>query len=295
MPYTSNPHIGKTRRLAVNDVLHVRRTQSEAARHYGVHRSTIHKWIKRAPDDHRVYITTKSSKPHRHPNQLPESVVQEIINIRKELGRCSPILHAELKQRGIKVSESSIKRILKRNGLTRKKKLLKTPYSKMKRPKVCGLGDLVQMDTIHYQKANGDRFFIYVMIDLYSRVAYAEYSKSISVRDTMRVLQNSKRIFTFPIKVIQTDNGSEFSEAFAFRLRKAGIGLRHSRVRKPNDNAHVERLNRTIQEECFNSRLPKEETIESDLEKYIGYYNTKRLHLGLECMTPNQFVAKVLN
>lgn len=295
MPYTSNPHVGKTRRLAVNDVRFGRRTQTETARYYGVHRSTIHKWIKRASKDHRVYINTESSRPKSHPNQLAENIVQSVIDIRKELGRCSPILHAELKQRGIEVSISSISRILKRHRLTRRKKQLKPGYGKMRRPKVEGLGDLVQMDTIHYIKANGVRFFIYVMIDLYSRIGYARYSKRIGTKDTIEFIKRSKEVLSFPIKVIQTDNGSEFSESFAAELERMGIGLRHSRVRKPNDNAHVERFNRTIQEECFRSQMPDEDTVDKELQRYIEYYNTKRLHLGIECMAPVDFVAKVLN
>ncbi len=77
MAYTSNPHIGKTRRKAVRDV---RNGSSVAAvaRWYGVHRTTVHRWIKRAPVDHRVFIETLSSAPKTQARALPKEVVDRI-------------------------------------------------------------------------------------------------------------------------------------------------------------------------------------------------------------------------
>lgn len=64
---------------------------------------------------------------------------------------------------------------------------------------------------------------------------------------------------------------------------------RHSRVRQANDNAHVERFNRTVQEECF-YHLPQELALYRALQRYLPYYNTERLHLGLNLKTPAQVV-----
>ena len=295
MPYTSNPHVGKTRRMAVNDVIFGRKTRSEAARHYGVHRSTITKWIKRASEDPKVYINTKSSAPHKQAKELDKEVVDRIIEIRKECGRCAPIIHAMLKEEGIVISLSSVQRTLKRQNLTRKKKQLKPRYGKIDRPRADKPGSLVEVDTIHFQKADGTRFFIYAVIDIYSRIGYAEYRKGISSKTSMKVVRNFTKKFKYQVEVIQTDNGPEFSEALYFELRKIDIKLRHTRIRRPNDNAHVERFIRTIQDECFGGMLPKEKGVNKKLKEFIEYYNNHRLHLGLKCMSPNQFVAKVMN
>ena len=68
MAYTSNPHIGKARRRAVNDVLYHGSTKAAAARRYGVHRATIGKWIRRAPQNPLKHIETVSANPRYHPN-----------------------------------------------------------------------------------------------------------------------------------------------------------------------------------------------------------------------------------
>ena len=88
--------------------------------------------------------------------------------------------------------------------------------------------------------------------------------------------------------MLQSDHGSEFSTSFSERAR---IKHRHSRVRRPNDNAHLERFNRTIQEECLDA-LPKDtRIINRNLPKYLRYYNEKRHHFGLNLQTPLKVIT----
>lgn len=295
MSYTNNPHIGKTRRLAVNDVLVRKLTKAFVARRYGVHRATIGKWLERATSDRKTHIETRSSKPHRHPNQVSNEIEQTVIKLRFRIKRCAPILHAMLKGSGTTISLSSVERILRRNKLTRKTKQLKLPYAKIQRPIPDKPGDLVEMDTIHFVKPNGIKFYIYAVIDVCSRYGYAEYSRYLSAQKSGSVARNALRMFGFRISTIQTDNGGEFGEHFYFSLKKLHIKLRHIRIGKPNDNAHIERFVRTIQEEGFNSMQPNEKTIQIHLKDYITYYNYERLHLGINCNTPCSIVAKLLN
>lgn len=66
---------------------------------------------------------------------------------------------------------------------------------------------------------------------------------------------------------------------------------RHTRARRPNDNVHVERFNRTLRKECLGNYIPAKETLEETqqrTEQYIDFYNNKRLHLGIQFMTPLQ-------
>jgi len=294
MPYTSNPYVRKTGRDAVCDVRSGRLTVSKAARYYGVARSTIYRWVKKAPKHNRAYIETLSSRPHYHPNQLSKETVTRIVELRFKTGRCAQILHEMLRREGIRVSLSSVKRTLKRNNLTRKKKQARLAVWKIPKPKVKGLGDLVEIDTIHYVRPNGSRFYLYVLLDVFSRYGYAEYRKKLSIKDSLSVVENALNYFNFKINTVQSDNGYEFEEGFCLGIRRWRIRCRHTRIRKPNDNAHVERFNRTIQEECFGSKLPSELTINHKLQKYLNYYNKERLHLGINCSTPQEVVNKVL-
>ena len=294
MSYSNNPYLPKARMKARNDVVWGRLGVSQAANKYGVHRTTIWRWIKKTKDL-KIYgnsfIWTKSSTPRTHPRRLKPEVTDKIIELRKKLRRCSPIIHAHLKELGIKVSLSSVERTIKRRGLTRKRKQLKD-YKPFPRPKADYPGALVEVDTIHFVRTNYGRFYIYAVIDVFSRLGYAEYKPHLSGRESLKVVLNAQKYFGFKFETVQTDNGGEFPPALGYALRKLKIKFRHSRIRKPNDNAHVERFIRTIQEESLSGRL-EEKCIPNKLQRYIEYYNHKRFHLGINCQTPAEYVAKV--
>lgn len=296
MPYTSNPYAPKARMLARNDVVSGRLTVQQAAYKYGVNRSTIWRWVKKAKRMHldgHAYMWTDSSAPHRHPNMLKPKVVNRIIELRQTLHRCAPVIHRHLLLEGYTVSLSSVERALRRLGMVRKKKYASW-YTPLPRPIPDAPGSLIQMDTIHYVKADTSRFYVYTLIDVYSRLAFAMYYPKLSQQVSYEVILTAQKLFGFSFSMIQTDNGPEFKDWLLGALGRSNMKLRHSRIRKPNDNAHIERFNRTIQEECFNKRLPNEATIADELRIYLDYYNHDRLHLGLGLLTPTQFVAKVL-
>lgn len=292
MPYTSNPHAAKARMRARYDVLWHGLTTARAANKYGVNRSTIQRWLKKSSHCN-AYVYTRSSAPKHHPNQLKVEIVNRIIELRTKLRRCAPVIHAHLRNEGFEVSLSSVTRTLRRQHLTRKKRQAKE-YVCFSRPRVLAPGSLVQVDTIHFVHPSGERTYVYAVIDLFSRLGYAEYHQNISHQISFRVIKNAQRYFGFDFQVVQADNGSEFCPGLGYLLRREKMALRHSRVRKPNDNAHVERFIRTIQEECFRGRLPENRTTPKLLREYIFYYNQERLHLSLDCQTPARFVAKVL-
>lgn len=300
MSYTSSPYAAKARYLAAKLVVKNGLKPAKVAKIYGVHRSTIGKWVKRFPKGHHnfhndYFISTLSSAPNHHPHQASDQIVERVIELRRKYKRCAPVIHAHLISEGYKISVRTVGRVLKREGLIRRKKQSSFLKSIYPRPEAKYPGDLIQMDTIHCMRGDGSRFYIYCLIDIYSRLAYAQYHTNLKQSTSYLVVKNAQKYLGFNFKMIQTDHGPEFKDGFTYQLSRSKIQLRHSRVRHPNDNAHIERFNRTLQEECFDGLLPKESTIKRDLKIYLEYYNKERLHLSLKLQTPTAFVAKVLS
>ncbi|HSW88264.1 MAG TPA: leucine zipper domain-containing protein [Candidatus Saccharimonadales bacterium] len=154
MAYTSNPYAGKARRLAVNDVLYGRCTKAQAGRKYGVDRATIGKWMSRAHPDHRVFLHTIPSRPRHHPNELKSEVVERVVTLRKQTNRCAQILHVMLGGEGVSISLSSVKRILKRYNLLRRKKRKIKGDTRFKRPHADKPGALVQIGYHPFRKSH---------------------------------------------------------------------------------------------------------------------------------------------
>lgn len=296
MPYTSNPFIHRARGQAV---LAVRRGASvlTTARQFGVHRTTLHAWLRRAPRDLRGGIPTKSSRPHA-PRGISQGIVVAIIAERSRHGRCAEVVHAMLRRRGIQVGRSTVYRTLKRQGLVHEPSKWKKRLSYPVRPVADAPGKLIEMDTVHFvHPLTKVRTYCYTLIDVHSRWSYVEYHERISQRIALGVVLRAQARAPFAFATVQTDHGPEFGRWLTSQLHAKGTAHRHSRVRKPNDNAHIERFNRTIQDECLGRYIPSGESqpsVQARLTAYLDYYNNHRLHLGLGLATPMECVAKVV-
>ena len=153
-------------------------------------------------------------------------------------------------------------------------------------------GNLVGVDTVHFVRDDGSRFYVFTLIDLYSRAAYAEYAPYCVQSAASAFVLHGQEYLGVAFGMVQTDNGSEFAKGFEVTLRDNGIALRHTRLQRPNDNAHIERFNRTIQEEML-SPLVDERLVSEKLWGYLIYYNENRRHLGIGNKTPGQLLPRV--
>lgn len=290
MSYSKNPNLPRVRMKAV---LLVRSGWSirKAARYLGFSHVAVMKWVKKAPSDGRFIIPTLPSRAKTHPNELPKEKVDAIVEQRKKNNRCAEVVHRELLNQGVVVSLSSVKRTLKRQGLIRHRSPWKRWHFSKQRPAAVLAGDLVEIDTIHFI-VNGKMFYVYTLIDVASRWAWAEVSHRISAKRSLYFVKEALKHSGFKFKMIQSDHGSEFSTWFTENLGKLGVSHRHIRVRKPNDNGHLERFNRTIQEECLNKVNQNAKRFQEAIDEYLPYYNNDRLHLGLKYLTPLQVVTR---
>lgn len=288
MSYTTNPHIPRIRREAAQLVYRGWSTR-KVARHFGFSQSVIVKWYKKSKLYGYHNIPTKSSRPKSHAHQLKKEVVDRIIAIRKEHGRTSEVVHQQLKNEGVRVSLNSVRRTIDRAGLMKKRSHLKRWHPPVDRPAPLKPGDLVQMDTVHRMIDKKKRLYVFTLIDVYSRWVYAKAYEKMSGRRSIEFVTEAEKKASFHFDMLQSDHGPEFSMWFVEQMKK---NHRYTRIGKPNDNAHIERFNRTLQEECLDHVSTDVDTINCALKKYLQYYNNERLHLGISLRTPAQLTAK---
>jgi putative transposase len=124
-------------------------------------------------------------------------------------------------------------------------------------------------------------------------MTYAEIYSSIRPGIAADVVLRAEASFGFKFSMVQADNGPEYCRYFEESLRRKGIPTRHSRLHRPNDNAFIERFNRTIQEECLGRTIYHTATnsqLQAKLNKYLEFYNVHRVHLSLQYRTPLQML-----
>jgi len=286
MPYTSNPRMPRVRMDAVK-LIKSGWSYRKVSNHTGYPIGTLSKWVKKAELYGGLWIPTNSSRPLHHPNELDDDVVQQIVEQRLKRKRCAEVIHQELLNRDVLVSLSSVKRVLKRKGLIKERSPWKRWHLSGIRPEASKAGSLVEIDTIHIVPRPVFRFYVYTLLDVYSRWAYARAMEKMNTHKTLSFVREAQKISPFKFETLQSDHGPEFSTYFSEQI---GLPHRHIRVRKPNDNAHLERFNRTLQEECLNHVSPNPKSYQKAISEYLPYYNNERLHLGLNLKTPrNRF------
>mgnify|MGYP001607039369 FL=1 len=248
---------------------------TKGRRYTGFNQSSIVRWVKRTPVSNHSVIPTRSSRPHSHPSELSNEVVDKILAYRRKYRRCAEVLHYLLQKDNIEVSLVSVKRTLKRNNLTYPSKWKKWHvYPPRPIPEKPGI--LTQIDTIHIGEP-GEYLYVYTLLDVCSRWSYALPSLRINTHKSLGFVGAARNMAPFMFQTIQSDHGSEFSKWFTKRILELGMAHhRHSRIRTPSDNGHLERFNRTIQDECL-SRIPRRLRIyQKEIPEYIKYYNTER-------------------
>lgn len=288
MAYTKNPYMPKVRRDAA-DMVRRGYSPTEVGRRFGVGSSTVCKWVQKAKRYGYHPIPTQSSKPKSHPMQLSPEMVGRIVEKRLELKRSAEVVHRALAEDGVVVSLASVKRTLDRQGLLKKRSPWKRHHAPSPRPVADAPGALVQADTIHLAVHGKTIMYVFTLIDVHSRWAYARAYWRANARTGLSFVKQAQVAAPFLFSCIQTDNGSEWSTHFTERVQ---IRHRHARVRRSNDNAHIERFNRTLREELLDSLPVDVQKINRALPGYLEHYNNTRHHFGLELQTPAQFLAK---
>src|SRR3989338_9413946 len=244
MSYTTNPKMPRIRRDAAQLVYKGWSTR-KVARHFGFSQSVIVKWVKKAKIIGYHAIPTRSSRPEHHPNQISNKIVKKIIELRVATKRTSEVVHQELLNQGIKVSLNSVRRTIDRHGLMKKRSPWKRYHPHVDRPLPQNPGDLVQLDTIHRMIDEKKRLYVFVLLDVHSRWAYAKAYAKMNGATSLQFVAQAEHRASFSFEMLQSDHGPEFGKWFVEQIKKKH---RYSRIGKPNDNAHVERFNRTLQE-----------------------------------------------
>ena len=315
MSYCTGKNIEIARGKALKMLLIEKKPISIVANHYGVNRTTVWRWLNKWQEQNKYVqlynenklrnnepsinrlsrctwvIPTLSSAP-KNPHSLSNELVELVLDVRDQLKRCAEVVWHYINQiLCIRISLSSVRRILKRHGAIEKRHRNKNrKFKGIKRPLILAPGDLVETDTIHlYNPVTGNKRYVYTVIDLYTRMTYARVYRDLKPGHAVNTILEASQYFGFKFKMVQSDNGSEFSTFFEDNLMRNGISIRHTRLGRPNDNAHIERFNRTIQEECtgnyFLESVPLGE-LDKKILNYVDYYNYHRIHLGLSYRTP---------
>jgi len=281
-----------------------------ACRIFGVHPSTYYRWRPAVLASGLEMLRPRERRPPRMPNQLSQLTEQRILAFclgHPGLGprRVSASL-AQERWGGIGVSANGVWRVLRRHGLNRRisRLSLVAGYAAPPEPEriipeirhvaVDHPGELVGFDCFHVGRLSGTtgRVWQYTAIDLASSYVWAELHTTPLNPAARKTSGLARRVAAdlaargWRLEGVLTDNGSEFrSSEFGAAVRELGARQRFIHPGRPTTNGAVERVQRTILEECWRpsfarSLVPKLGGLSRDLETYLRFYNEERAHTG---------------
>lgn len=134
----------------------------------------------------------------------------------------------------------------------------------------------------------GRRFRTFNVVDDFNREAlHIEIDTSITSPRLVRIFEGLRDQHGLP-RVLRTDNGPEFlGEVFASWAKAAGMAIQYIQPGKPNQNAYVERFNRTYREELLNQYLfASLDDVREATYWWMLEYNEERPHDALADRTP---------
>ena len=138
---------------------------------------------------------------------------------------------------------------------------------------------------------NGRRFRTFNVVDDFNRQAlHIEIDTSITSIRLVRIFQRLQAEHGLP-QVLRTDNGPEFlGEVFTSWAKNAGMAIQYIQPGKPNQNAYIERFNRTYRREVLDAYLfGSLEEVREITHHWKTSYNEERPHQSLGNLPPAVF------
>lgn len=277
---------------------------TKASIRYKVSRSSIYRWKNRY-DGTWQSLKDRSHRPHSHPKQHSKEEHDLIMRYYHFNKDDKIVLWYKICQKGYKRSYAVMCQYIRRQGIEQadnKKHRKCKPYKRADYP-----GQKVQIDVKFvpsYCAVNGKKYYQYTAVDECTRWTYREMYDEHSTYSSLEFLKNLVKGAPFPIREIQTDNGTEWTKAlissngsktlFEQQLENYDIKYHRIRVATPRHNGKVERQHRTDEQRFYKKmRMYKLE----DGRKQLKQYNKRSNEIPKICLnylSPNDVLEKYI-
>ncbi len=267
-------------------------------RELGVPKSTYYRWLGRQQHHQGLEDRPGASTPPW--NRLRRQEERSILEAAREMPELSSRQLAAwtTDNRSFAVSESTVYRILRREGL------VKSPEMQLKagkeyHRKTTGPHQMWATDASYFKVMGWGYYYLVTVMDDYSRFILSwKLQRDMTTDSLIEVVQeavDNTGMTEVPVAdrtSLLSDNGSGYvSRGFRDYLHLVGIKHILAAPYHPQTNGKLERYHQTIKRDV--NQLPYEvpTDLEAAIAAFVSYYNYQRYHMALGNVTP----ADVLN
>jgi len=235
--------------------------------------------------------------------RTPKYIEDKVLYLRKKYHFGPERIYLYLKRfHDIQTSESSVYRILRRNGISRLPVNTKrrSPGPKLILYEKQTPGHHVQMDVkfLSFKNKEGRQVkrYQYTAIDDATRIRALKVYKKHNQISAIDFLDYVIDKFPFRINMIRTDNGHEFQARFHWCCIEKGIQHVYIKPGSPNLNGKVERSHRTDKQEFYQFLdYTDDVNLKEKIKEWENFYNFNRPHKSHGGLTPYEIFRAKMN
>lgn len=281
---------------------------TKTARHFGISRKTVHKWLRRWDETNLKSLEESSRRPDhtRTWTVTPQEEARVVVLRRQHLKWGKQKLQRVYRKvyPGESISAHKIQRVInlrklypepdrreKRRRQARRLAPKTYIHTLEKKP---DLGFLWHTDTIIIWWY-GVRRVIFTALEEMTKIGYARVYTTNSSQNAQDFLKRLVYLSNRQLVNIHHDHGSEFADQFVQACQELGINQVYSRVRTPKHNPALERFNWTVQDEWLalsTVGLDDITAANQDLTEWLVEYNRDRPHQSLDYLTPLEYATQ---
>ena len=274
---------------------------TKACREFNVPRSSFYRWKQSYEHEGQAGLSRKKPIAYSHPRKTAPEVVEKILELRStyQIGAIRIAFYLE-RYHGIMISESTVTRVLRANGMNRLPKTAPRRAIHSKRYAKTVPGHHVQVDVKFLQlkdkAGKAVRRYQYTAIDDATRIRALQIFPKHNQACAIQFMDYVIAKFPFRINTVRTDRGHEFQARFHWHVEDQGIQHVYIKPRTPQLNGKVERSHRTDETEFYQLLTYTDDIdLNSKLAAWENFYNYDRPHLSLHGKTPYEVMRSLLN
>ena len=258
----------------------------------GIPKTTFYKWYNVYTEKGLVGLENKNPGNRRQWNSIPQEEKNLVVSVALEFTDLSPReLSCKLSdERKVFISESSVYRILKSNGLITSPAHILLAAGNEFEKKTMFVHEMWQTDFTYFKILGWGWYYLSTLLDDYSRYIVhwqlCETMKAEDVRATIHHAVKKARLSKEQKPVLLSDNGSCYvSDELKSYLSAIKIRSIHGRVGHPQTQGKIERYHRSMKNVVKLDNYYHPEQLKESIAAFVEYYNNERYHESLNNVT----------
>lgn len=278
-------------RLVVNSDLGIK----ETLRRLGIHRRTFYNWYNCYLEGGEEALERKMRPKGRQWNRIPDQMRELVVDIALDFPNLSSreLATKITDEQEVFISESSVYRILKENGMIEVCQHDIVKASDEYHTKTQFQNQMWQTDFTYFRIIGWGWYYLSTIMDDYSRkIIHWELCENMSKEDVMRNVDQAMKktgLSKQNAPKLLSDNGP------CYIAKDLGVYLEtnynmtqvHGAPLHPQTQGKIERYHRSMKNVVKLHHYYSPSELKEAIENWVNYYNTERYHESLGNLTPD--------